>query len=180
VTWWDFLALAHEERLIKLPARVLESYRLTIHSAWGDDSIIRTERRHNEARDNLRYPDLILPEFKYRIVVHRLQFKDVMASAEMEISEIQWACFAALLRECRFWELPEHGGSVGMDGADWLVEGNREGQYHWVKRWSPDPENDREWLVLPCQYLKDLGALALLRASPPNKPVHLSGYANNG
>jgi hypothetical protein len=162
VTWWDFPALAREERLDVLPDRVFESYRLTVKSSWGNSYIIRAERRHNEDRDNPDYGGITFPEFSYRVVAHRLHFEKLAASAETKIHEIQWACLEALLREARFWELPESGGHGGFDGANWLVEGNREGRYHRVRRWSPDPEIDQEWLVLPCQYLRDLASLALL------------------
>jgi hypothetical protein len=164
VTWWDFLALAGEQRLEVLPDRVFESYRLTIQSSWGNSSITRVERRYNENRDNPDYDGLSIDDFKYRLVTHRLHFRAVVATAELELADIQWACLGTLLREARFWELPTSGGHGGFDGADWLVEGNREGGYHRVSRWSPNPEADQEWLVLPCRYLRDLAELALLQA----------------
>ena len=84
------------------------------------------------------------------------------------------------MREGRFWELPESGGHAGFDGADWLVEGNREGRYHRVTRWSPDPEADGEWLVLPCQYLLDLASLALLQASRGEPGARADGGRDPG
>lgn len=179
-TWWDFLALAREERLDTLPDRVIETYRLTINSAWGDNSIIRVERRHNEERDNPDYAGIIVPDFLYRVIAHRLRFEELVESADLEIDKIQWACLEALLQAGQFWRLPESGGHFGIDGADWLVEGNREGQYHCVSRWSPDPDDDHEWLVLPCQYLLDLASLAFLqvaradRGAAPDLPLEPS------
>jgi hypothetical protein len=165
VTWWDFLALAREDRLDALPDRVFESYRLTIKSTWGNSSITRVERRHVGDCEDPVNAGVIIPEFMFRVVAHELHFQEVVASAEWEIDEVRWACLQALLREGRFWELPESGGHCGFDGADWLVEGNREGRYHRVIRWSPTPYYDQEWLVLPCQYLQDLATLAFLQAS---------------
>jgi len=36
-----------------------------------------------------------------------------------------------------FWHLAETGGSLGFDGAQWIVEGMSNGKYHIVDRWSP-------------------------------------------
>jgi hypothetical protein len=36
-----------------------------------------------------------------------------------------------------FWRLPTHGGTLGLDGARWIIEGVRDGTYHIVDRWSP-------------------------------------------
>jgi hypothetical protein len=37
-----------------------------------------------------------------------------------------------------FWTLPSHDESVfGPDGAQWMIEGTKSGQYHIVDRWTP-------------------------------------------
>jgi hypothetical protein len=40
----------------------------------------------------------------------------------------------------KFWDLPYaiDDGSIGVDGATWLIEGMRDGECHVVERWSPD------------------------------------------
>jgi hypothetical protein len=51
------------------------------------------------------------------------------------------------LAAARFWNLPTLAGTnagpdgvqwIGTDGAQWIVEGVKNGQYHVVDRWSPD------------------------------------------
>ena len=49
--------------------------------------------------------------------------------------------FLQLLQKADFWNIPteeEEGNVVGLDGAQWIMEGVRGGQYHVVDRWSPD------------------------------------------
>ena len=36
-----------------------------------------------------------------------------------------------------FWYIAETGKSLGLDGAQWIVEGLSNGKYHIVDRWSP-------------------------------------------
>jgi hypothetical protein len=45
--------------------------------------------------------------------------------------------------EARFWELPTipaPDGAIGLDGAQWILEGLSGGRYHVVDRWSPEPK----------------------------------------
>jgi hypothetical protein len=170
----ELLALVNELPLQPLPEQVFETYRLTIDSAWGNHRIIRVSRRHNEDRDNEEYKGITFPEFKYFLVAHWLHFRELKHSAELELGDTQWACLGALLRAGQFWELPESGGHFGFDGATWTLEGNEQGRYHQVRRWSPDPERDGEQLRLPCQYLLDLAEIAAWktaeRGAAPDRP----------
>jgi hypothetical protein len=71
--------------------------------------------------------------------------------------------FLSRLAAARFWELPtqertpviEHADgsktiTIRADGAQWVVEGVKQGRYHVVDRWGPAPGAYREaalWLV---------------------------------
>lgn len=55
--------------------------------------------------------------------------------------------FLDAIQELNFWDLPTSAPSVngpdgstaiGVDGAQWVVEGVKQGKYHVVDRWSPD------------------------------------------
>lgn len=49
--------------------------------------------------------------------------------------------FLELLQKADFWNISteqQEGDVVGVDGAQWIIEGARGGQYHVVDRWSPD------------------------------------------
>lgn len=67
----------------------------------------------------------------------------------------------ALITVMKFWMMPTEpvpdcidGGkecSVGPDGAQWILEGRRGGEYHVVERWSPESGSLRELgLLLAC------------------------------
>lgn len=45
-----------------------------------------------------------------------------------------------LLGKADFWNAPteQENGVVGCDGAQWIMEGAKGGQYHVVDRWSPE------------------------------------------
>jgi hypothetical protein len=48
--------------------------------------------------------------------------------------------FVSLLTAAGFWALPTEpppDGMVGVDGAQWVLEGFARGRYHVVDRWSP-------------------------------------------
>jgi hypothetical protein len=47
--------------------------------------------------------------------------------------------FLQLLAKAEFWSAPtEQENGVGCDGAQWIIEGAKAGQYHVVDRWSPE------------------------------------------
>jgi len=48
--------------------------------------------------------------------------------------------FVRLLNEADFWAMPTtppSDGTIGLDGAQWVLEGMGRGRYHVVDRWSP-------------------------------------------
>jgi hypothetical protein len=50
--------------------------------------------------------------------------------------------FLAELKYAGFWDLPTRDDSrVVLDGAQWIVEGVKQGRYHVVDRPSPDPKD---------------------------------------
>jgi len=65
--------------------------------------------------------------------------------------------FERLLEAADFWRLPTvpaSDGTVGLDGAQWVIEGLSDGRYHVVDRWTPDRKgptadfrNLAEWLL---------------------------------
>lgn len=52
--------------------------------------------------------------------------------------------FIKSLEESKFWTLETNEKVMGLDGAEWLLEGRKKGNYHLVKRWSPKNGNFRE------------------------------------
>ncbi len=52
----------------------------------------------------------------------------------------QLARFLALLEQAHFWTTPTELPRRGLDGAEWIMEGVKDGKYRTVVRWCPDIE----------------------------------------
>src|SRR5215813_10701173 len=65
-----------------------------------------------------------------------------------------------MLENARFWTLPTREEAdpnmVHLDGAQWIMEGVRDGKYHVVDRWSPA---SGEYKAMCVRFLIDLGKL---------------------
>lgn len=46
--------------------------------------------------------------------------------------------FLRKIDEYKFWQLQSVQDAGGNDGAEWIIEGIKDGSYHVVSRWSPD------------------------------------------
>jgi hypothetical protein len=77
------------------------------------------------------------------------------------LTETEWDHFISLLDRSCYWQLPTKLDDMGFDGAQWILEGVRDGRYHVVDRWTPQSGDFRE----ACFYL--------LKSS--NIPIDLSG-----
>lgn len=59
-----------------------------------------------------------------------------------KLSKEQTERFLARIEELQFWSLPtkeaEEPNVINLDGAEWVLEGTKDGDYHLVDRWSPD------------------------------------------
>jgi hypothetical protein len=60
-----------------------------------------------------------------------------LSSAETKVlNQEQSKEFGDRIAASGFWNLPTRDDSNGLDGAQWIFEGVRDGQYHLVDRWS--------------------------------------------
>jgi hypothetical protein len=57
------------------------------------------------------------------------------------VSGDQLARFSGLLDQAHFWETPTELPRRGFDGAEWIMEGVKDGNYRTVVRWCPDIEH---------------------------------------
>ncbi len=53
------------------------------------------------------------------------------------VTQQQTGKFLEQVRDARFWELPSFEKTSGRDGAEWIIEGVKNGKYHVVNRWTP-------------------------------------------
>lgn len=66
--------------------------------------------------------------------------------------------FLRLLERAAFWRLPVKGDELaGLDGAQWVMEGIKEGRYHVADRWSPRGGEYHE----VCLYLLSISGLGV-------------------
>jgi hypothetical protein len=78
----------------------------------------------------------------------------VIANSERNLSAQEWDDFLRLLYDADYWCLGDNGMG-GLDGAQWILEGFREGSYHIAVEWSPREGAYRE----ACLYLLKLSGL---------------------
>jgi hypothetical protein len=63
------------------------------------------------------------------------------------LSKTQTETILAGLEQIKFWAMASHFESFGADGAQWIVEGVKDTQYHVVDRWSPDGSAFQFWAL---------------------------------
>ena len=71
------------------------------------------------------------------------------------LDQAKWCSFMAKLERANYWNEPLTQDDRGPDGAEWVLEGVRDGRYHVVDRWSPEDGDFRE----ACLYLLDLAGI---------------------
>jgi len=73
------------------------------------------------------------------------------------------ADLAARIQGTNFWNVPtvESMNGVGLDGAEWVLEGVSEGNYHVVVRWSPEKGSYRKLCLF---FIHDLAQLKIPRS----------------
>lgn len=81
---------------------------------------------------------------------------------EIEIGAREWDTFVRLLDGANYWHLATNKEVMGTDGAQWILEAVKDGQYHVVDRWSPherySSEEDLKFRDA-CLYLLELSDL---------------------
>lgn len=92
---------------------------------------------------------------RYFIVVKRLNGRSGYDWGRFDLywshslSEDEWDGFMLHLEHTEYWLMPTEEKRILFDGAQWIMEGYREGRYHVVDRTSPDPGAYRD----ACMYL---------------------------
>jgi len=104
-----------------------ETWRFTLMGAWGQSRTV-TLSVHSSGAGSVR--------LKWRDRdpngVGKVQVADSVG-----ISADQIHVFLETLKHAQFWNAPPEIPDGGFDGAEWVLEGVREGRYHLVSRWCP-------------------------------------------
>jgi hypothetical protein len=137
------------------------SWRETVYS--GDlyrmeEPVIYTDTSHNEiyrftwlrSRDHPITIRIEKQENKYMLYwkyyIDEKFEKDKFISGviivkQKELDENTWIEFKNLLAQIDFWNMETNKRVMGFDGAQWILEGKDNFQYHVVDRWSPSRKN---------------------------------------
>ena len=104
---------------------------------------------------------------RYFTVVKRLNGRGGSAPGTFDLywarslSVNDWDAFLMHLERSVYWQMPATNNVLAQDGAQWIMEGYRDGRYHVVDRQSPDTGEYRD----ACMYLlKQSGLLAEIPA----------------
>ena len=78
---------------------------------------------------------------------------DVEIRRSVELHSDKVSSFLKGLENISFWELPGPDPKMGgFDGAQWVLEGLRDGSYHVVDRWTPRGEPYRNLCLMLLRY----------------------------
>jgi hypothetical protein len=70
----------------------------------------------------------------------------LIRNRDSHLGKLQTEAFLTSLNDLSFWKLPtslvENNDVVQLDGAQWILEGTKEGHYRIIDRWSPDRTDD--------------------------------------
>jgi hypothetical protein len=132
---------ASEDPLCRSQQTEPEAYRFIWHSSFDGNALIHVTRRG----------DAIALRWK--------RMFSGLASVALSLND--WEKLQPALMISNFWSLDTADERVGLDGAQWLIEGRRGDIYRSVERWSPQGE------------VHNLGRLFFALAGPPLASVEL-------
>jgi len=131
-----------EDPLCRFRETELEAYTFSWESSYDGDAVIHVSRKDNSFQLKARCSSF-----------SRLRLKAPFVSGPL--SPTDWNRLQDALSASNFWGLDTTDYKVGLDGAQWLIEGRRGDIYHAVERWSPRGA------------LRDLGKMFFTLAGPP-------------
>ena len=82
---------------------------------------------------------------------------NLILNEQRTLTAEEWSQFKRLLDHACFWQLPTVEETRGLDGAQWIFEGVKDGRYHIVNRWSPQSGSYHEL----CLYMLRLSGLKI-------------------
>lgn len=121
-----------------------EVYRFTWLPSFHAPAVVRVER----------VPDGYRVEAKLGGGAGGYEAGPLARDTAFVLSAAQAEAFASRLDAAEFWTLPAEGDMLGLDGAQWVLEGLAGRRYHVVDRWSPGSDGAdahfralAEWLL---------------------------------
>lgn len=119
-----------------------EIYRFTWLRSFHNPITIRIEKQDGKYMLYWKYFVDLRDDPNWKLYDARFDtIKQKMIVKQQEIDENRWIEFKNLLHQIDFWNMETNKRIMGFDGADWILEGKTNSQYHVVDRWSPDRKN---------------------------------------
>jgi hypothetical protein len=128
VRWYSTEMYALGEKPLWPPStRPQETYRLTYIPAFSGPTVI-----------TLSVP----PDRNGKVVIKTLDGERETAKVDETLAATrdQLDRFLTFLEKAHFWTTPTELTRTGLDGAEWVMEGVKDGNYRTVVRWCPDVE----------------------------------------
>lgn len=83
----------------------------------------------------------------------------IIRTTNIILNESQWCEFLSIVEKSKYWQMPSEKQVAGVDGAQWILEGVKEGRYHIVDRFMPQKDNYEQ----ACIYLLELSGIDIDR-----------------
>lgn len=150
IQWNSYLLYRFREPLLNSYIGKTDIYRFTWSRTFHSPLCIRIENNKGEVK-------LIAKELSGQ---GGYSIGQIAFDSTVYLTAEKWDVFISLLHETKFWEMPStnYDDIFGLDGATWLMEGNKNKKYHWIARWSPGKNSS---FGKACQYLVSVSPIAI-------------------
>lgn len=149
-SWYSHMLFAMREPVLYNHSGETEIYRFTWLRSFDNPVAIRVQKQGNN----------VSLFAKVTNGAGGYEAGQIKLDTVFNVSEQQWRELKALVERTEFWHLPSRVDDHGKDGAEWILEGVRNKQYHWVERWSPTTERHAEFRAV-CEYLLNLSKVPI-------------------
>ena len=128
VQWYSKHLYAMKEPVLFNKKLECETYRFTWLRTFSNPIAVRIEKRENE----------YFLIWKVCSGAGGYDPKTLKTRKTKQLSKADWDSFNALLKKCDFWNMELGRYTLGLDGSEWILEGNDMVNYRVVTKWSPD------------------------------------------
>ncbi len=103
-----------------------ESYRFLWLRTWGHPIAVRIEAGGSNALTAVELDG-----------TGGFEPGEVLRRVERQLGAEEWRTLSHSLKSLNLWRMPTRVPTQALDGAQWILEGRSERDYHVVDRWSP-------------------------------------------
>ena len=144
--WYSEHLYSLKEPILKeIKPQNIEIYRYTNLGTWSNPISYRVEKTDSTLILSKRRTDGQGGYDAGKLVENKIKL--------IELSD--WTLLKEKLDTINFWNLKTHNETIGFDGSEWILEGYKNGKYHFVTRWTPDHYGDKKF-VETCVYFENL------------------------